>query len=127
MHMSMEIVWHDFDRARRILRVAFVSEDRIMGIKYQLCPKCGVTMAEEGHPLRESLQLRRLRGGDSGSLGPSPPRQTQPSTGLQFRQGWYEDNSSLVPSVAALVRLSVNPGTRGPTATPSRVDVDLFT
>lgn len=50
MHMSMEIVWHDFDRARRIIRVAFVSEDRIMGIKYQLCPKCGVTMAEEDTP-----------------------------------------------------------------------------
>jgi len=40
---------------------------------------------------------------------------------------WYEDNSSIVPSVAALVRLTVNPGTRSPAATPSKVDVDLFT
>lgn len=42
--MKEDLIWHDFDRLDRILRVAFVNDDSIAVFKYQLCPCCGVTM-----------------------------------------------------------------------------------
>ncbi len=50
MSRDDELIWHDFDVRRRILRVAFVNERGILGVKYQLCPRCGVTMAEAESP-----------------------------------------------------------------------------
>ncbi len=63
------------------------------------------------------------------SLRPIPHRRFHQRDRLThfLASAWYEDNLSLVPSVVALVRLTVAPGTRSPAATPSKVDVDLFT
>jgi len=45
-YMADDSIWHDFDRATRTLRIAFVSGDRIAVFAYRLCPLCGVTMSE---------------------------------------------------------------------------------
>ncbi len=48
---GQDVLFHDFDRKARMLRLLFVSPDgKLMPVTYRPCPLCGVTMEETAPP-----------------------------------------------------------------------------
>ncbi len=45
--MCGDIIWHDWNPFRQVLKVAFVNKDSVAVFTYRLCLECGVSMERE--------------------------------------------------------------------------------